>query len=379
MVDAKLEELRELINRLATGGGFQHEHIRQPVLETAIRYFRNVLDGVQGAATVQALDKHCDAAAKSLPAGSLSIPCASCRGKGVVEIGFTLVEILRQRPKPRYFTKTKPSQAPAGCHWICTLCSGTFVIRKKASDLQKHLRDIHGFSPIQVHDVFNPKDDEALYEHFGPCTHSDAKKNSWDISRAPSKLKPMEPALPRGYAPKSKQVKSMDATKKPRVNFPDTGTEGSTTLPLAGSTLQDEPAISSKITDVHLPHFEATTSPDNGIDFERSAPLLPLEEPLAMSIELGAQHPDVDLSQCSRRISEFNDTGNNYAHTHTTEQTDRIDYLLRELEQLEDVLDPALFQPQVTYASNGTVDPRHLVLDQRAQGDSDGASQCGTQ
>ncbi|KAK5091865.1 hypothetical protein LTR70_001176 [Exophiala xenobiotica] len=381
MADAKFAELGELFNRLAIGGGFQQEYIRERALDAIICYLRNVNDGVQGAATVQALNKHCDEAAKSLGAESLLIPCGSCHGKGEVEIGFNLLEFLRSRDKPRFFKKTKPSQAPAGYHWICTLCLGTSPIRKKASDLQKHLRDAHRFSDVQVRDVFNPRSDEALYEHFGPCTHSDAKKNGWDISPVPaprtsSKPKPIEPALPKGYEPMRKQTRSVGATIKPRVKFPEPGIKGSATFSLGGSTLQER-LTSSKTTDADLAHSEAVTSLENGTGFEHSAPLLPLEEPLAMSIELGAQHPNVDPSQYSRRISEFNDTGNNYADTHTTEQADRIVYLLRKPEQSEDVLDPALFQPQATYVSDGTVDPR--VLDRRAQGGPDGASRCGTQ
>lgn len=203
MANAELKDVGELITRLLLeiGGGFEHEHIRQRVCQTALCYLQNAIDHVQGACSVQELNKHCDAAAQSLPAESLLIPCGPCRGKGVVEIYPTLADFLRQRPKPRYFTKTRPSQAPDGHHWICTLCSGTFVIRRRASDLQKHLRDAHGFPEIQVRDVFSPRSEEALYEHFGPCTHPDAEGNGWKVSSEPMprssrKLKEVDPALP---------------------------------------------------------------------------------------------------------------------------------------------------------------------------------------
>lgn len=203
MADANLEEVRTSISRvlLAFGGEFENKLTQQRICDTTLRSLYTSIAEVRGSSNVRILTNPYNEGAEALPATVPLRHCESCLCEGVVEVGLNLVEILRQRAKPRYFTKAKPGQAPAGCHWICSQCTGTFVIRKRSSDLKKHLRDAHGFSQTHVQDVFNPRSAEALYEHFGPCTHMDAKKNEWDVSSEPAlraQIKPIvvEPALP---------------------------------------------------------------------------------------------------------------------------------------------------------------------------------------
>ena len=179
MSDANFSEIKARLEWLEA-----HASGRQEFIDEILQILRNATSGHRDAAAVPTHEvKAINTATVCLPrqqAGPAPTPQGS---PNQTRYGITLADKLRRLPRPEYLTSHMPGNAPPGCRWVCRLCVRRKEIKTRSSDLRSHLRKAHRYSDPEIDEVFSIKDGNTLYDHFGPCTEEQAKRNRWLVAR----------------------------------------------------------------------------------------------------------------------------------------------------------------------------------------------------
>ena len=220
-----------------------------------------------------------------------TVTCSTCNGHGFVDVD-GLLNTLQRLPRPHCISFSLPGAAPKGTRWVCQLCSGKKQIKKGSADLRTHLAaPPHSFPEHDIEVVFDPKHPLKLYQHFGPCTPTQAAANGWRVrswNEDDGITKTEQRQQPRGLE-RSREIfyrqlglaAAGSLFARPKSNIYD------------GSTLQNTPMLEIAI-DVTT-RDESVEDEARGVDCDAS------------NDYFGAHHPDHELPLSSVLLPDAGD------------------------------------------------------------------------